>query len=315
MSVTNRQAFPVRVRLTSVGLKTQQLLEYYFRNSGATWYRQVDEQDQADCIAIDLDYPGSIEVIEEYCGLPETLCLVFSFAAYPGKNVINILKPLSLESLDAAAINIAQRLQRFQLSQAATTPAQLNTEKPADATTIDVAQPPLTTPNSAQHDSRLDLADSLLDEQVPEFPASKNPVHGMGKLHTRTHAENLSAAGDGLYSIFQEQHYLSGYLAKALESVDAQRVAFSISLPECNICVLPNEDRVYTSKSLKNAVTIQQIYSELNPGLIKVRYLSKYNRSVVAREIKSTKGFVYALEAFIWRSALLSANGAHSTRC
>ncbi len=299
---------PLRIRLSSMSRQSRQLLEYHFSNAGAAWFKQVRENEAADCIAVDLDYPGTKTVLTKHVENTTEPFLVFSFVEYLHARVVNLIKPLSQEKLNTAAIEMANLLGNMaKKKEIDTATADKNNKASPLKTSAEQKQVMLnwSTPEPApkkisdaeidRQSSHSEKTESSIIEQMETISSNVEKIRAPSTIHAHT--------------TFHEDNYLSGYLRKALKQADLQQSAFSICLPSINIFILPREDRVFTNKSLKDVSTAKHVYSRLDPDNVKTKYFTDHNKSVVAGEIQSSKGFVYALEAFSWRSSLLSARG------
>ena len=102
---TNSHVYPIQVGFRSLSGQTRQLLDYYFNSSGADWFRSAS--DPVDCLLVDIDYPGSREILEENSDGKKLPILVLSFKPQSQDNIVNLIKPLTLHKLELAAKEIA----------------------------------------------------------------------------------------------------------------------------------------------------------------------------------------------------------------
>jgi len=281
----NSHVYPIRVGFRSLSGQTRQLLDYYFDSSGADWFRSAS--DSVDCLLVDVDYPGSREILEENPDGEHSPILVLSFNPLSQDNIVNLIKPLTLHKLELAAREMAVLV--------------------AEKKGFPPDQPTTPLINSFQHSQPEHRNSSTaIDKAISRAMELDQADAGLQQLDSGALANHNPAQH---LETFNEGDFLSGYLRRALDQATVDEMAFSITTPDIKLCVLPDEARVYTDTSLKSVATTRSIYTELDADLVSVKFFHEQTKSRVAEEIKSSKGFSYALEAFIWRSALYSANG------
>ncbi|MEE9319020.1 MAG: hypothetical protein V3U76_01105 [Granulosicoccus sp.] len=289
---TNSHVYPIRVGFRSLSGQTRQLLNFYFDSSGADWFQSASDSKTSDCLLVDVDYPGSREILEEDPDGEHSPILVLSFKPLSRDNTVNLIKPLTLHKLELAAREMAVLVAQGKEPTSVQDAPQLQSVLHAHVST-------LSQPEQRNTPSAIDrvISRAMGLDQTTTNPEQTDPV----ALSTVNPVEQLAT--------FIEGDFLSGYLRRALDHATAEAMAFSITTPDIKLCVLPDEARVYTDISLKNTETTRTIYADLNQEQVSVKFFYEQTKSRVAEEINSRKGFSYALEAFIWRSALYSANG------
>ncbi len=328
---------PVSVHLSSMSETTRAHLEYYISNTGSPLYNQVSKLETADCIILDIDYPGASNVFEERTAQSGFRCifLVFSVTEIPNDSIVNILKPLTLKKLEDAAVKIAELLQCLAVKEATTRTASMDAPLKADGLgsiptlTVVAALNKTTkiTANLNKSNNKRSVYKSVKDRSIEieagtSLSPPKNPVFSRAAPTSRAASKRDLLCGSRVdyktplekkhspYSYAKGQ-YLGGYLAEALQQNKNNETALSISIPVLNLYlyVQPNINRIYSNKSIKDTKTVEQIFSPLKADEVKTHFFLEPNRAQIAREIKSDRGFAYSLEAFVWLSILLSAKG------
>ncbi|MCB1754474.1 MAG: hypothetical protein KDJ38_03065 [Gammaproteobacteria bacterium] len=299
--------------------QTRALLTFYFNKKDGRLFSLVDESVPCDIAIIDLDHPGAVAYLLREQKQQKIPFIGLSYKQVKQDNpLLRVVgKPVSLAELEQAAKEmVAQKPDRIDTGKTSPVVSQGVVKKaPGGIPVLTVRARQI---ESAERVSKSGVSPVVVPEK-PEKPDVKERWRAAGAqlLHEkkirllcgeeRTINKQDLQSSAGLF--YPEKEFWQGCFNEALKQAKATNTSFSIQTPAINILVLPQQDRVYSSKSVKSALVIHAFSSPVIKSDVQVRFFDESESPVIKECLNSSKGFAYSMESFTWLISLVSSRG------
>lgn len=329
--MSDAPSLPLKARLLSMGERTRALLEYHFDHDGKRLFTIAAEAEMADVVIIDHDHADARAVLAADTSHLTTAWVVLAFMDLQLDGVIIVNKPLSHQRLEAAAYEVlALRLsatpETNEAKVGALAAAPAAEAVPEAVHIVDPGTPKdtLSLPENAAQEVAT-AADTDADAAVDSFPdpdpnksTEKKRSVAVRKAREEKRIELLCGPERDLIQLaplndpqhrYNPSRQLCALLSNTVADGDAAVEGLSLALSGIDIFVLPSMQKIYTTRTLKRASTVEQVFRQVSPSEVDVARYQAADIDFLIDRVKTEARYVYSSDAFSWLCALMSGRG------